>query len=73
MPKRVQQTVDLLRKTSSWEKRENISIISLRSETRSPRGVALRVRSPRRSFECPCDQCQGYAANDPGEPYPDDV
>ena len=26
--------------------------------------------SPRRSFECPC---QGYATDDPGEPYPDDV
>jgi hypothetical protein len=60
MPKRVQQTVDLLRKTSSWE-------------TRSPRGVALRVRSPRRLFECPCDQCQGYAADDPGEPDLGDV
>jgi len=33
MPQRVRQNVDLLRKTSF-------------SETRSPRGVALRVRSP---------------------------
>jgi hypothetical protein len=43
----------------------------------------LRGRPSRRLFECPCDQCQGYATddpdepdpavNDPGEPYPDDV
>jgi len=60
MPQRVRQNVDLLRKTSF-------------SETRSPRGVASRRRSPRRPFECPCDQCQGYAANDPGEPDPSDA
>jgi hypothetical protein len=29
--------------------------------------------APRRSFECPCDQCQGYATDDPGEPYLDDL
>ena len=73
MPKRVRQNANRTHKTSSSEKRETISIVSLHPETRSPRKVALRVRSPRWSFECRCDQCQGYAANDPGEPYPDDV
>jgi hypothetical protein len=73
MPKRVRQNVNRTHKTSYSEKREIISIISLWPKTRSPREVALRVRSPRGSFECPCDQCQGYAANDPGEPYPDHV
>jgi hypothetical protein len=62
----------LIRKTSSYAEREIITIISLRPAPLSSRG-ALRRRSPRRLFECPCDQCQGYAANDPGEPYPDDV
>jgi hypothetical protein len=67
MPKRVRQNVDRTHKTSF-------------SETRSPREVALRRRSPRRLFECPCDECQGYATDDPephlddfGEPCPDDV
>ena len=60
MPERVRQNVDLLRKTSF-------------SEMRSPRGVALRRRSPRRLFECPCDQCQGYATDDPEEPDLDDA
>jgi len=35
--------------------------------------VALRVRSSRRPFECPCDQCQGYATDDPDEPDLDGV
>ena len=60
MPQRVRQNVDLLRKTSF-------------SETRSPRGVALRRRSPRRPFECPCDQCQGYATDESDEPDLDDA
>jgi hypothetical protein len=60
-------------KTSSYAKREIISIISLCPASRSSNEVALLGRSPRRPFECPCDQCQGYAADDPGEPYPDDV
>jgi hypothetical protein len=68
MPKRVRQTVNRTRKTSSYAEREINTITSLHSETRSSREVALRVRSPRRLFECPCDQCEGYAADEPGEP-----
>jgi hypothetical protein len=64
MPERVYQDIKRPNKTSSYAK-------SPASRSSSP--VALRRRSPRRLFECPCDQCQGYAANDPGEPYPDDV
>ena len=70
MPQRVRQNVDLLRKTSFSETRSPRGVALRR---RSPRGVALRRRSPRRPFECPCDQCQGYAANDPGEPDPSDA
>jgi len=75
----------LTRKTSSYAEREIYTNIYLHSDPLSPRGVALRGRPPRRLFECQCDQCQGYAtdepdlddagdaADDPGEPYPDDV
>ena len=58
------------RKTSSYAEREIYTNIYLHSDPLSPRGVALRVRSPRRPFECPCDQCQGqgYATDDPDEP-----
>jgi hypothetical protein len=73
MPKRVRQTVNRTRNTSSLEKRETIIIVSLHSETRSPRGVALRGRPSRRLFECPCDQCQGYATDDSDEPDLDDA
>jgi hypothetical protein len=73
MRKRVCQNVNRPNKTSSYAKREIISIISLRPASRSSNEVALLGRSPRRLFECPCNQCQGYAANDPGETYPDDV
>jgi hypothetical protein len=59
--------------TSSYEEREIITIISLRPAPLSSRGVTSLGRSPRRLFECRCDQCQGYAVNDPGEPYLDDV
>jgi hypothetical protein len=63
----------LIRKTSSYAEREIITIVSLRSDPLSPREVALRERSPRRLFECPCDECQGYATDDPDEPEPDDL
>ena len=63
----------LIRKTSSFREREIYTNIYPHSEPLSPREVASRVRSPRRLFECPCDQCQGYAADDPGEPYLDDL
>jgi hypothetical protein len=55
-------------KTSSYAKREIISIISLRPASRSSNEVALLGRFPRRLFECPCNQCEGYAANDSSEP-----
>ena len=73
MPKRVRQNINRPNKTSSYEKSP-----ALRSSSQ----VVLLGRSPRRLFECRCDQCLGYAANDtgepdpdddPGEPYPDDV
>jgi hypothetical protein len=63
----------LTRNTSSYGEREIYTNIYLRSDPLSPRVVALRERSPRRLFECPCDQCQGYATDDPDEPEPDDV
>jgi hypothetical protein len=63
IPKRVYQNIDRPNKTSSYEN----------SSRRSSNQVALLGRSPCWSFECPCDQCQGYATDDPGEPYPDDV
>ena len=37
------------------------------------RSSALLRRPPRWLFECPCDQCQGYATDDPDEPDLDDV
>ena len=52
---------------------QNINRPNANPASRSSNQVALLGRSPRRSFECPCDQCQGYAANDPGEPDLDDV
>ena len=73
MPKRVRQSINRPNKTSSYEKSP-----ALRSSSQ----MVLLGRSPRRLFECRCDQCLGYAANDtgepdpdddPGEPYPDDV
>ena len=64
MPKRVRQNINRPNKTSSYEKSP-----ALRSSSQ----VVLLGRSPRRLFECPCEQCQGYATDDPGEPYPDDV
>ena len=63
MPKRVRQSINRPNKTSSYEKSP-----ALRSSSQ----VVLLGRSPRRLFECWCDQCLGYAANDPGEPDPDD-
>ena len=33
----------------------------------------MRGRPPRQLFECPCDQCQGYATDDPDEPDLDDA
>jgi hypothetical protein len=71
MPKRACQNINRPNKTSSYAKRKIIS--SPHSSRRSSNKVALRRRSPHRLFECPCDQCEGYAAYDPGEPYPDDV
>ena len=56
------------RKTSSYAEREIYTNIYLHSDPLSPRGVALRGRPPRRLFECQCDQCQGYATDDPDEP-----
>ena len=56
------------RKTSSYAEREIYTNIYPHSEPLSPREVASRVRSPRRLFECPCDECQGYATDDPDEP-----
>ena len=58
----------LTRKTSSYAEREIYTNTYLHPDPLSPREVALRVRSPRRPFECPCDQCQGYATDDPDEP-----
>ena len=63
----------LTRKTSSYAEREIYTNIYLHSDPLSPRGVALRGRPPRRLFECPCDQCQGYATDDPDEPDLDDA
>ena len=63
----------LTRKTSSYAEREIYTNIYLHSDPLSPRGLALRGRPSRRLFECPCDQCQGYAANDPDEPDLDDA
>jgi hypothetical protein len=73
MPKRVCQNINRPNKTSSYEKRKIITMISPHSSRRSSNQVALLGRSPRRLFECRCDLCQGYAAYDPGEPYPDDA
>jgi hypothetical protein len=64
MPERVYQDINRPNKTSSYAKSP---------ASRSSSQVALRRRPPRRLFECPCDACLGYATNDPGEPYPDDV
>ena len=64
MPKRVRQSINRPNKTSSYEKSP-----ALRSSSQ----VVLLGRSPCRLFECRCDQCLGYAANDTGEPDPDDV
>ena len=61
------------RKTSSYAEREIYTNIYLHSDPLSPRGVALRGRPPRRLFECPSDQCQGYATDDPDEPDLDDA
>ena len=58
----------LTRKTSSYAEREIYTNTYLHSDPLSPRGVALRGRPPRRLFECQCDQCQGYATDDPDEP-----
>ena len=58
----------LTRKTSSYAEREIYTNTYLHPDPLSPREVALRVQSPRRLFECPCDECQGYATDDPDEP-----
>ena len=67
MPERVYQDINRPNKPSSYAKSP---------ASRSSSQVALLGRSPRRSFECRCDQCQGYATDDPDEPDepdPDDA
>jgi len=64
MPERVYQDINRPNKPSSYAKSP---------ASRSSSQVALLGRSPRRLFECPCDQCQGYATDDPDEPDLDGV
>jgi hypothetical protein len=64
MPKRVRQNINRPNKPFSYEKSP---------ATGSSSQAALLGRSPRRSFECRCDLCQGYATDDSDEPDLDDA